>query len=170
MTSENPLKVFREHPVASIVALVFGGFVVAAAMGGVGILKDWIWFDRGSVTLPFQVTGGCKSGYVRNLLNDGKTVAANGAENLIICDTDVLTSTEANQFKDLAALFKGCLKYMPLDTPELRLLRSSEAVCSLPGKSMFVCDGRLARKAIGGEGADSTPPDCDPETLKRFGF
>jgi hypothetical protein len=133
-------------------------------------IAEWIWFDRGSVTLQFQATDGCPSGRVRNLLKGYETAPMNGAENLIICDTDDLTSTEADQFKDLAAVFKGCLTYKPFDRPELWLLRTSDAVCSLPGRSNFVCDGRSARGVTGGEGATFTPPDCEAETLKRFGF
>ncbi|MGH0364917.1 hypothetical protein CN085_27690 [Sinorhizobium meliloti] len=166
----------REHPKSTN----FVCFVVGALLSGpIGDLGSAIWtvareqmFPRSTaLVLDFNAVGGCRQG---NLAAIGKSFdpaiqLEQGAEMLVVCDTQSLRTTKALAPRDLSIRFPGCLV---VQGESLVMLRKSEAVCSLPGDKGFVCDGAKGGKRAPGEigdPADRVSP-CSADILRQFGF
>jgi hypothetical protein len=131
------------------------------------------WSGPATIEIDFQTSNGCPTGRLTDLARhfDDKNVRLEqGADRLVICDPDTLRTNSLNAPEDIARAFPGCLTYR---SGSLLMLRASEAVCAVPSKNIFVCDGDVGGGSVGsvGNGQPSTEvPSCSNEELSRFGI
>lgn len=162
-----------------------GGFVLGAILGGpLGNFGTYLW-DQGrtfifppvqELTIDFNATRGCSQGKlvdIRKMFVDAKIPLTNGADTLSICDTESLQTVRALLPYDLSRRFPGCLVWRGKESGGLVMVRKSDAICSVPGGTDFLCDGAKARHFTGtntiADSVDAVKP-CSEDTLRQFGF
>lgn len=128
-----------------------------------------------TVVLQFQAEQGCPSGVLTDIRKGiGKDTfeLSNGADNLVICDTETLETTIEDLPTDLAGRYQGCLEIKHSNPPILSLLRLSPHVCQVPEISTLICNGAPARHKLDGDarGVGESPRPCTGEELTEFGF
>lgn len=148
----------------------FGGFIGHFGDQLADLTVEKFWNQAPAVTFDFQSVLGCPSGrlsVMKERMDDVRLT--NGASELIICDHEALTTSRPEGARDLAAKYRGCLKWID---GELVLLRASKAVCALPGNRGFVCDGQIGREHGGSQtlGIEQQVAACSPEQTSKFGF
>lgn len=162
---------------ASAVFWFLIGTICAEYLGiGVGSFNAWLWREFGHappMKIDLQATMGCPGGSLADLkrrFSDPNVWLERGAGSLFICADAAIDTTVDDGPRRLAKEFPGCLNYI---TGSLRMLRASEAICALPDKKGYVCNGLKGTESQGTEalGSESSVVGpCSPETLKGFGF
>ncbi|MER8458390.1 hypothetical protein NKH24_20210 [Mesorhizobium sp. M1300] len=157
------------------------GFILGGFAGGflgyfgdalAGWAVDEYWSPSPSVKIDFQAEQRCPNGKltdIRRFFEDDGIPLSNGADQLTICDSEALMTTRSQVPRDLAAKYPACLKWIDSD---LIMLRASTAICALPDKAGFVCDGVNGRifPGSGALGIGNSVELCATELLVRFGF
>ena len=128
-----------------------------------------------TVVLQFQAEQGCPNGVLTDIRKGvGKDTFAlsNGADNLVICDTETLETTIEELPAKLAGRYQGCLEKEDSDPPTLSLLRLSPHVCRVRETPTLICNGAPARLKLDGNarGVGESPRPCTGEELTKFGF
>lgn len=146
----------------------FGYFGDAIASWG----WERLWSPTPSIKIDFQAQQSCPNGKltdIRRLFDDDRIPLTNGADQLIICDSEALITMRSQVPYDLASKYPGCLIWRG---GKLIMMRKSDAVCALPERSGFVCDGPNARvfPGAGLTGIGEAVTACPLERLQRFGF
>lgn len=155
--------------VGFILGAFFGGPIGDAGSASVNYVWGRVFPPAKDLRLDFNAARGCSQGKlaeIRKLFEDPTISLEQGAEMLIICDTQSLRTTKESAPQDLSVRFPGCLVWRDA----LVLVRKSEAICAWD--NVFICDGAKGReRATGavGEPIDPIAP-CSDDTLRRFGF
>ena len=113
----------------------------------------------------------CPSGKltdIRRFAEDPNLPLTNGADRLIIRDSEALETSRSELPRDLARKYPACLRRID----GLLMLRASSAMCALPNDQGFICDGANARVFPGVEsiGNGSQVEACTATLLRQFGF
>jgi hypothetical protein len=162
-------------PVSWLFVLLIGGTILWFWTP----ILDYIWEQIDpppeTVVLEFQAELGCPSGDLTDIRKGvGKDTFAlsNGADNLVICDTETLETTIEDLPADLAGRYQGCLEIEHSDPPILSLLRLSPHVCQVPEAPTLICNGAPARHKLDGNarGVGESPRPCTGAELTKFGF
>lgn len=153
------------------------GFIIGGFFGHFGdAFASWgwekLWSPTPSIKFDFQAQHGCPNGKLtdlRRFFEDDRIPLVNGADQLIICDSEAMITYRPQAPYDLASKYPGCLSWM---AGELIMLRKTVAVCALPGGAGYICDGVNARVHPGAVamGNGETVAPCATERLHQFGF
>ncbi|EHK58150.1 hypothetical protein [Allomesorhizobium alhagi] len=149
-----------------------GTVIGAATLLLLGWFVAYSWSLPKPITFDFQAEQRCPNGKLTTIQKrfaDQNIRLTNGADRLTICDTEALKTVRSEAPRDLAAKYKGCLRW---DGRELIMLRGSESVCELPGEAGYICDGAKARNYPGPSalGIGQKVPRCSTNLLRQLGF
>lgn len=159
--------------VSGLVGFILGAFL-SGPIGDAGSASfSFVWGrlfpPARDLRIDFNAARGCSQGKlaeIRKLFEDPTISLEQGAEMLIICDTQSLRTTKERAPQDLTVRFPGCLAWRDA----LVLVRKSKAVCAWD--NVFICDGAQGREratAAAGEPIDPVA-SCSNDILSRFGF
>lgn len=151
---------------------IAGGFLGYFGDAVAGWIVDSLFAPSPSLKVDFQASMGCPSGKltdIRRFAENQNLPLTNGADRLIICDSEALETIRSRLPRDLAGKYPACLRWID---GGLLMLRASSAVCALPGNRGFVCDGANARIFPGVEaiGSGNQVGACSESLLSQFGF
>ncbi len=139
-------------------------------------IRDFFSPPSQEIKIDFNATRACAQGKLtdlRKLFVDPNTPLTSGADMLTICDTESLQTVRTNLPYELSRRFPGCLVWRGKESGGLAMVRKSDAICSVPGSTDFICDGAKARHFTGMstvvDSADAVKP-CSSDTLRQFGF
>ena len=147
---------------------------VVFAAGAAGFFAWW-QISGTKIKIDFQAERQCGQGnltHIKRHFTNQDVELLNGADSLIICDTQILEAELQDLPRALAKRYLGCLGVNGNPINALVLLRKSKAVCLLPNNEGFLCDGEIARTYAKSktERKDSNPPPCTSEILMKYGF
>lgn len=146
---------------------------IGLAVGGFNTWATREFGRAAQLKIDFQSSHGCPSGNlvdIRRQFSDDLLWLERGADSLIICADQVVSTNVDDAPQALAREFPGCLQ---LSFRSLKMLRASDAVCALPNNKGYVCDAATGVRGLGPEALGmqtSVVTPCTLDTLEKFGF